>query len=32
MNNLSCSCGQQNPQGTDLCGGCGKPLVVSENI
>ncbi|MCL7746664.1 MULTISPECIES: cytochrome c biogenesis protein ResB [Bacillaceae] len=31
MNNLSCSCGQQNPQGTDLCGGCGKPLVASEN-
>ncbi|MET3507563.1 cytochrome c biogenesis protein ResB [Halalkalibacter oceani] len=26
MNELRCSCGQQNPHGTILCGGCGKPL------
>ncbi len=26
MAELICSCGQKNPEGTVLCGGCGKPL------
>lgn len=26
MADLRCTCGQQNPLGTILCGGCGKPL------
>lgn len=26
MDEFHCSCGQQNPKGTVLCGACGKPL------
>ncbi|MCM3715473.1 cytochrome c biogenesis protein ResB [Alkalihalobacillus oceani] len=29
MDELRCSCGQQNPKGTLLCGGCGNPLQES---
>nr|WP_306301427.1 hypothetical protein [Thalassobacillus sp. C254] len=30
MSKITCSCGQVNPEGTDICQGCGKPLT--ENV
>ncbi|WP_368502851.1 cytochrome c biogenesis protein ResB (plasmid) [Alkalihalophilus sp. As8PL] len=31
MKLLSCSCGHTNPKGTELCGGCGKPISEQAN-
>ncbi|MFC5711901.1 cytochrome c biogenesis protein ResB [Thalassorhabdus alkalitolerans] len=30
MSKITCSCGQVNPEGTDICQACGKPLT--ENV
>lgn len=27
MNNIICACGHENPEGTVLCGNCGRPLT-----
>lgn len=27
MNNINCVCGHENPEGTVLCGNCGRPLT-----
>ncbi|MET0785552.1 MAG: cytochrome c biogenesis protein ResB, partial [Paenisporosarcina sp.] len=32
MNNIKCACGHENPEGTVLCGNCGRPLTAeAEN-
>ncbi len=31
MDELRCSCGQQNPKGTVLCAACGNPLAESDD-
>ncbi|WP_017380389.1 cytochrome c biogenesis protein ResB [Paenisporosarcina sp. TG-14] len=28
MNNIICACGHENPEGTVLCGNCGRPLTT----
>ncbi|MFT8321482.1 MAG: cytochrome c biogenesis protein ResB [Bacillus sp. (in: firmicutes)] len=30
MKTIDCSCGHNNPYGTELCGACGKKLLVHE--